>query len=129
MGQTINDCCHCKYLTVVAVPRGEGGTQQNFTQRGSAQMSDPFRCYISFLIKKVPFCIPFIDKWFLFHIVVYNVESLLTAANALYLLNKNKSQTRKVFLPFSKPKDAPIQAGPFTDRNDRLFYPFIQFKY
>ena len=25
MGQTINDCCHCKYLTVVAVPRGEGG--------------------------------------------------------------------------------------------------------
>ena len=30
MGQTINDCCPCKYLTVVAVPRGEGGTQQFF---------------------------------------------------------------------------------------------------
>ena len=34
MGQTINDCCPCKYLTVVAVPWEEGGTQQNFLRGG-----------------------------------------------------------------------------------------------
>ena len=78
MGQTINDCCPCKYLTVVAVPWEEGGTRQNFLREGL-----PFYTSgIPFLTKKVPFCIPFIDKWFIFNILVYNVESLLTAANA-----------------------------------------------
>ena len=80
MGQTINDCCPCKYLIVVAVLWGEGGTQQNFLREGL-----PFYTSgIPFLTKKVPFCIPFIDKWFIFNILVYNVESLLTAANARY---------------------------------------------
>ena len=78
MGQTINDCCPCKYITVVAVPRGEGDTQQNFL-RGRLTLLYPG---IPFLTKKVPFCIPFIDKWFIFHKLVYNIESLLTAANA-----------------------------------------------
>ena len=78
MGQTINDCCPCKCLTVVAVPWEEGGTQQHFLREGL-----PFYTSgIPFLTKKVPFCIPFIDKWFIFNVLVYNVESLLTAANA-----------------------------------------------
>ena len=77
MGQTINDCCPCKYLTVVAVPRGEGGTHQNFL-RGGLPFYTPG---IPFLKEKVPFRIPFIDKWFIFNILVYNIESLLTAAN------------------------------------------------
>ena len=77
MGQTINDCCPCKYLTVVAVPRGEGGTKFS-----TGRLTLLYHWYTIF-DRKVPFCIPVIDKWFLFHILVYNVESLLTAANAL----------------------------------------------
>ena len=58
MGQTINDCCPCKYLIVVAVLWGEGGTQQNFLRGGL-----PFYTSgIPFLTKEVPFCIPFIDN-------------------------------------------------------------------
>ena len=80
MGQTINDCCPCKYLIVVAVLWGEGGTQQNFLRGGL-----PFYTSgIPFLTKEVPFCIPFIDNWFIINILVYNVESLLTAANARF---------------------------------------------
>ena len=63
---------------------GGGGTQQTFLRGSSATRSNPLPFYIPFFAKKVPpVRIPFIDKWYPFHIPCLELCTLLTAVNAL----------------------------------------------
>ena len=45
-----------------------GVSQQSFIRGGSTPKSSPLAFYIPFLTEKVPFRIPSIEKWYLFHI-------------------------------------------------------------
>ena len=53
---------------------------------GSALRSNPLPLYTIFKRKGSPF-IPFIDKWYPFHMLVWNLASLLTAISAASFLS------------------------------------------
>ena len=52
------------------------------TGGGSALRSNPLSFYIPIFKRKGSPFVPFIDKWYLFHMLVWNFASLLTAINA-----------------------------------------------
>ena len=87
-----------------------------------------------------PWCTIFDRKGILSYIFYWQMVPLLHTSSqhcipfncckcTVFYIRKNHKSNHKVFLPFSHPKDVLTKVGPFTDRNDRLPYPLIHFKY
>ena len=75
----IKQCLH-----LILSKNGNYITQQSFIRGSSAQKFSPLTSYIlPFWTEKVPLLYTFyIDKWYPFHKLVKNMESLLLAVNA-----------------------------------------------
>ena len=125
MEQTIHDCCPCKYLPVVAGPWRRRYSKKFSTGRFNLVY---------------PWCTIFDRKGILSYIFYWQMVPLLHTSSqycipfncckcTVFYIRKNHKSNHKVFLPFSHPKDVLTKVGPFTDRNDRLPYPLIHFKY
>ena len=62
---------------------GKEDTKQISIQGGSTRGPTPYPFINHFGQKRDPIRTPFIDKWYPFHLLVYNAASLLTVVNAL----------------------------------------------
>ena len=103
------------------------GTQQSFLREGSAPRSNALSFYIPFLAQ--PFSYVPLTNGTPYTYLVYNLLSPFTAAKSTLLKWINPKPERFLNFFYSHKMPLLVLLGLFTDRNDRISYPFIYFNW